>query len=301
MGFNASDGTLSSEPPVTILGPASTWGIRSLCTSPDGRFLGVAADTKVGVLGSSACNLLETCLKCPEDPPTNATFGRPNSCFWKCNSGRFWLVNATNSSGFLEGYGRGACELCRAGTYSDFALTPPSLDEGACFPCATGKFSTATGLMSASQCQDCPAGSYANSLVGATACDLCPAGSYGTSGGQSACALCSAGTYSNRTGASASSTCTACPAGSASPSSGAPSLASCVPCAAGSYAPSAAATACTPCAAGYFGNVTGASALSRACFPCPPGSFSAAHAATACDTCPGGTSSVAASTNCTSI
>jgi hypothetical protein len=71
-------------------------------------------------------------------------------CAWSCNDG--YRKNSIFST----------CEACAEGTY---AVNSP----GACIPCQTGKYASAT---SASVCLDCSSGTY-NPSLGASACKIC--------------------------------------------------------------------------------------------------------------------------------
>lgn len=74
--------------------------------------------------------------------------------------------------------------------------------------CPIGQFATLTYPKSLSNCQKCPAGTYA-SLVGSRSCTSCPIGTYSSQQGSSSCSSCPSGKYSYANAAD----CTPCGTG----------------------------------------------------------------------------------------
>ena len=165
-----------------------------------------------------------------------------------------------------EGHNTCADGVCPAGTEED---------DGNCFPCAAGSFSTAGSL-----CRQCGPGKF--SLPGSSACSICPHGTVSKDDGAQVCDACPAGRYEVE-----NQFCNACPAGFISP----PGNDTCTKCQAGFHAQEPGSLTCTPCTAGTY-----AAEASPRCSVCPPGSISSAASAT-CSRCDAGRFA-ATSSNC---
>ncbi len=215
-----------------------------------------------------------------------------NGCPFNCTAGQYCPAGSSLSS------------PCPAGSYCTNSSTL-SL-------CPSGSWSSSNGLISATSCTQCVAGTYGNvpgqSSIG-TACPFtCAAGSYGNTTGQtsvaSACLPCPIGSYctggANITACSLGQYCPSnssiatvcavgqyctnatitadCPAGSWSKTTGLIAASQCTSCQTGTYGSSSgqksAATGCPfTCIAGTYGNATGQATASGACASCPMGSY----------------------------
>jgi len=172
-----------------------------------------------------------------------------------------------------------------AGTYKEFNGSAP------CTECSQGKYSTKTGEISDTTCDDCPSHAYSGSgciictcMKGYTgpdgvACTACIAGTYKHVNGSSPCTLCSPGKYSTETGEVLESSCDACPAHTHS-SGGSASIMSCT-CNQGYTGPNG--ESCTACSVGTYKDVDGPAV----CTFCSRGKYSTAVAAMSEATCLG--------------
>jgi hypothetical protein len=174
-----------------------------------------------------------------------------------------------------------------------FTILPPPATYP---PCTSG-----WGVISGSQCELCPKGTYANS----DACTVCPVGTTGKQPGKTSCSACPPGFY----GPGGSAACISAVAGWYAPGGTARSFAceagtysgagasSCIPCPAGKYSSCTASSSCTNCPAGKVTNSTG----NYVCIPCLPGTYASTTGMTQCTPCPANTySSALASTSCSS-
>ena len=172
---------------------------------------------------------------------------------------------------------RDVCESCPPGRVT---ADMGAVSESDCLPCPKGLFALDHG---ASQCDSCPAGSYATDSAeddngigvtsGASACQICPAGRISTESGSASCTACSAG----ETSLSGETQCVACPSGSFS---AIPASPACEVCDAGKAAAGTGNVACVRCSAG-----TAAGSNAAHCDACGPGRASTTTGSAACVDC----------------
>jgi len=99
------------------------------------------------------------------------------------------------------------------------------------------------------------------------AVETCPAGSFCESGVRS---LCEGGTYNPNRGADNSASCIACGAGNYS-GAGSISSSGCLPCVRGRYSAAPVAASCTACSPGTYGTIQGGTSSVAACTDCDIG------------------------------
>ena len=176
-----------------------------------------------------------------------------------CPAGQFTSTACTLTA-------NGACQACRAGTYSGSTASP------SCVSCLAGTYNTGTGMLTSS------------------ACISCAAGTFSTSAGSSVCTACVAGTFLAGTGGTSITQCTQCGSGTFSATVGAQSSGTCQACSAGKFFGGTGASVCTNCGPTSFNSVSGSTTC--AAFACnTAGSYSSALGLTAatCLTCGAGT------------
>lgn len=212
-----------------------------------------------------------------------------------------------------------SCIPCGFGLYFKIPTTLNWLANSkslVCFQCPSSTYSNVSVAIGETQCQQCPASSYATQ--GSSLCTNCPAGTYSTKSigerkspddcitcpegtfslKQSAqCISCPQGTWSNIKGANSSTYCTPCETGTYSNVLGATSISTCIPCSPGSYAADNASTICISCSAGSANSLSGQTSCylcspgfysyqnALECLPCPPGTANNIQGATSIDFC----------------
>ena len=176
------------------------------------------------------------CTPCPESslsPPASTSI---TACICKLG---------------FSGPAGGNCNACQPGTYK------PITGSGACFVCASGKYSGASGAIASTTCQQCPDATTSPASSSAVTDCACNKGYSGPAGGP--CLVCSAGSYKEVSG---SASCTRCPENSESSTN------------------SIFETDCK-CKAGYVGPNGGP------CSPCMKGTYKTAPGSTGCELFPG--------------
>jgi hypothetical protein len=178
------------------------------------------------------------CTQCIEGKYNAYTGMESSSDCYDCSAGKYSLAGASE------------CTRCEAGKYK------ANVGSGSCTDCGVNTYSTATGAISISTCQSCPANSQ--SSPGSTACvsnpTSCLTSQYlsGTS-----CVACDDGKYKDTTDTGA---CTACPGSSSSPA-GSSTVTSCI------------------CIAGYTGRDGGT------CTSCVTGTYKTSAGSAGCPNC----------------
>ena len=209
------------------------------------------------------------------------------------------------------------CLYCPAHTYES---------NRKCIPCPAGSVFFGTGATSASACQFCSEGFYANGDAGCKPCKLgtftdsteVNANGFFLSNASGSCKLCAAGTYQN----TLTEPCKPCPVGTYSTIEGMTSsdpydlsifipgisgytlsktrINGCASCPEGTYNSGPGATSCTSCPEGTYSTSLRATSASQ-CLSCPVGTYSTTIGAAACISClPGTYSASPGATSCTS-
>jgi hypothetical protein len=124
-------------------------------------------------------------------------------------------------------------------------------------------------------CALCPSGTYTANQDSKTQCNACPAGTFAPQTGGTECILCTAGTFYSASGASA---CILCKVGSYSSGNKA---AICDKCSPGTYSNTKGFTVCTTCSIGSYSNNNG----STACKQCGVDAYILTTGASACLSC----------------
>ena len=213
---------------------------------------------------------------------------------------------------FQSEKGKGICQPCEAGTWSD---TIGSSSSSNCKKCNKGTYSTATGSSSLTSCNACPPGKNSQT-IGASNSATCKACKQGTSSnaGAIACSPCSVGKHQNQPG---SATCISCVPGTNQPDVGqtdckecltgrasktsANANTECEACSEGRYQLDAGQTMCLSCQPGQHQDLLGASTCklclknyfanvpsSSICNACSKGRYTAKIGQASCSNCGAG-------------
>jgi hypothetical protein len=195
------------------------------------------------------------------------------------------------------------CELCAAGTFSDYRDAPECTacehemthryqsqsGQSECVshqPCDPGHQLLGYSDTSAGTCTACPAGKYKSSYGDAFAtCSICLRGHFSASGAIT-CTRCQKGRYQ---GAFTQSSCHECPEGTFNPNEARTDVSHCEVCPSGKFADSTGTADCKACTAGFFGDAQLANTHANHCVACPAGQFQEYDGQTGCEHCASGT------------
>ena len=191
-----------------------------LCTL--GQYCPWEATQPLPCPGGSYCPSTTTLLSCSYGHYGNTTGLTVATCSGECDAGFICTANSITPTQlpcppgqYNNRTGRGECDLCPAGTYSE----PSANGTLSCTACPAGMHSSTPG---ASMCQYCPAGHYNNETELAE-CELCPPGTEAADAAEqrTGCTACPLGQYST------SGTCESCPRSTYSLLSGSTQCESC--------------------------------------------------------------------------
>jgi len=223
---------------------------------------------------NSKCAQAE-CLPCPKDSYAGS---KGLTACTPCSPGTY-----------AQNPGAAYCTPCSTGTYM------PENSPGVCLDCPEGTYNDV--VKKTVSCTSCPAGTANPNTKSTTAsdCHECPLGTFSSAGSQS-CANCLEGTYQDAT---KQSSCKLCPAGTANGLTKRTDISECIPCNPGYWSLSN-SKSCNACKENTYQNLSGRTT----CIPCPehstsstgsskctcdPGYYSPTEVATTCLPCPANT------------
>jgi Tyrosine-protein kinase ephrin type A/B receptor-like len=210
---------------------------------------------------------LEDCLSCAN----NTNVVGAISCD-SCSPGSF--VDPTD----------GACVPCAPGRFSSISaaatcigcspgFAAPSPGSSSCISCSPGTFSS---THNATACTSCEIGKF-QSAVQSDSCVACDLGTSTTSVGAIECSNCEEGTFRSN---SSIGTCQSCPKGRFNDDASSPTI-ECEFCPRGQFSNSLGQVNCANCLAGSYANVTG----STSCPACSPGTHQPITGQGRCEDC----------------
>ena len=273
----AGDTTVYARYTKCNAGSYSNFDSQYKCTKcPQGTFSSVAASSTCAPCeeGSISGEGATSCNGCEAGQRTNF---HKTACV-NCEAGTFSSNGKkciTCSTGTISGPKASECHTCGIGEEVNTTTSPGNNGHTQCISCSKDKYKTSADT---SSCKDCAAGKITGETIDGkvvrSKCEQCSAGSTANSD-RTECETCRAGTYSNPS--TNQFTCKQCDEGYYS-SEGSDK---CTLCGAG-YASKADRTGCDVCSAGTYSNPD---TNQLTCKKCPKGTYSANDGSSECVSC----------------